>query len=176
VREQSRMLQALTCLRRFVWEDHQALDTPDATSIPWPALPATLEELELLSEASNNWDVLLPLRHLRRLTLPERAVGDHSVVRTLGKMPWVPHVQYSGRTCGERAHRVTQPWRVHSWLHQLARGPVDFGFDDSDDCDELDEDGSGGAGYCDYHGAGWGYEDDNPYHRYSSHGYHSGPD
>ncbi len=79
--------------------------------------------------------MLLPLRRLRRLTLPERAVEDHLAVRTLGKMPWVPHVHYWGRTCGERAHLSTAPWRVHPWLHQLGLGPVAFACDDYSDDD-----------------------------------------
>ena len=78
------------------------------------------------AESSDNWDVLLPLSGLRRLTLPERAVHDRLATATLGEMPWVPHVHYWGRTCGERAHDRDEPWRVHPWLHQLGRGPMDF--------------------------------------------------
>ena len=88
------------------------------------------------AESSDNWDVLLPLRRLQRLTLPQRAINDRLAARTLSKMPWVPHVHHCGRTCGEHAHFTVEPWRVHPWLHQLARGPMDFeeaGFDDYND-------------------------------------------
>ena len=68
--------------------------------------------------------MLLPLRRLRRLTLPERAVHDQNAFGTLSEMPWVPHVHYWGHTCGERAHLSADSWRVHPWLHKLGRGAV----------------------------------------------------
>ena len=76
--------------------------------------------------SSNNWEVLLPLRRLRRLTLLERDAHERLVLRTLGKMPWVPHVHYWGATSGEHGHRTTAAWRCHPWLHQLGHGPVQF--------------------------------------------------
>ncbi len=65
--------------------------------------------------------MLLPLRRLRQLTLPQRAMHDDLATATISKMPWVPHVSFWGRTCGERAHLSTEAWRVHPWLHQLGR-------------------------------------------------------
>ena len=75
----------------------------------------------MAAESTNNWEVLLPLRRLRRLTLPQRAVHDQLATATLSQIPWVWHVFYWGRTCGERAHLSTEAWRVHTWLHQLGR-------------------------------------------------------
>ena len=97
--------------------------------------------VHVAAESSDNWEVLLPLRRLRHLTLPERAVHDRLALRTLSNMPWVPHVHYCGRTCGERAHDSRQPWRVQPWLHQLGRGPLDFApADDDKDDDAANED------------------------------------
>ena len=68
----------------------------------------------VLAESSGNWEVLLLLlRCMRRLTLPERAVHDQIALRTLDEMPWVPHVHYWGSTCSEHAHVCgEEPWRV----------------------------------------------------------------
>ena len=94
----------------------------------------------MCAESSGTWDVLLPLRHLRRLTLPDWTAHDPHVVRTLSNMPWAPHVHYWGLQCGEHTHGGSAPWRVHRWLHQLESGPMDFDPVPSDEHDEEYDD------------------------------------
>ena len=83
-----------------------------------------------------NWEMLLPLVNLRRLTLAQEAAGSEALQEVLSRMPHLHSVVHHGDYAGERFH-PPGTLRGPPWLQGLAQMEED---DSSDEVENWDED------------------------------------
>lgn len=68
---------------------------------------------------ANNWEVLLPLRNLRRLTLPEEAASSVRLDQVLARMTHVRSTVFVGPKSGDVFHKPDAP-RGCRWIQCLS--------------------------------------------------------